>query len=259
LFEELAGEQALKEVLDEPGARERLLMALEPAEHKAVWWPWAAATAALAIAIGMVVVQRARPVYAPPPQIVAQVAEAPKGSISAPEPAPRLATERALAPVPLRQKAPPAPPPVSAVEKDEGQAKAQAKPQEATDAVRAFAAAPAAGKGGARVAENLVTVGFGFSYSVLVDGSLQIVPAEPGYLAVIVGNAVVFPSNPVPAFTPITIPMPAGATSVIIGFSRMPGITGSPVPREGLSGRENDQDPPNGRILIQLSLKPATQ
>ena len=39
LFDELAGEQALKEVLDEPGARQRLLAALEPPRHRA--WLWA--------------------------------------------------------------------------------------------------------------------------------------------------------------------------------------------------------------------------
>jgi len=256
LFEELAGEHAVKEILDEPGAKQRLLEALEPAQHKAAWWPWAAATAALAVAVGFVVFQRTRPANMPP-QIIAQVAEAPKGSVSAPLPEPSAL--QAPSPVPLRQKvatAPPPPAPVSELAKDV----AQAKPQAAADAVQEFAVATAAGKGGgARRAENVVTAGFGFSYSVLVDGSLQIVPAEPGYLAVIVGDAIVFPSNPVPAFTPVTIPMPAGATSVIIGFSRMPGVTGSPVPRDGLAGRENDQDPPNGKILIQLSLKPATQ
>ena len=37
LFEELAGEQALKEVLDEPGARQRLIAALEPPRRHRVW------------------------------------------------------------------------------------------------------------------------------------------------------------------------------------------------------------------------------
>ena len=79
LFDELAGEQGLKEVLDEPGARQRLLAALESGPHRAVWWmrpwPWAAATATLAVVIGFVVFNRTpRPV---PPQQIAQVLKSP--------------------------------------------------------------------------------------------------------------------------------------------------------------------------------------
>jgi hypothetical protein len=45
----------------------------------------------------------------------------------------------------------------------------------------------------------------------------------------------------------------------VIAFSSMSGITGSPVRRDGTLGTVTDQDPPNGRILIQLFLTPATQ
>ncbi len=65
LFDELAGEQVLKEVLDEPGARQRLIAALEPPRHRAWLWLAAAATAGLAIVVGVVVSQRTPP---PPPQ-----------------------------------------------------------------------------------------------------------------------------------------------------------------------------------------------
>ncbi len=56
LFDELAGEQVLKETLDEPGARQRLLVALEPPRRHRAWlWAGAAATAAIAVVIGIVV------------------------------------------------------------------------------------------------------------------------------------------------------------------------------------------------------------
>src|SRR5450755_1804920 len=65
LFDELAGEQVLKEVLDEPGARQRLIAALEPPrKHQAWLWVTAAATVAVAVVIGIVVSQRTPP----PPQ-----------------------------------------------------------------------------------------------------------------------------------------------------------------------------------------------
>jgi hypothetical protein len=57
LFEELEREQALKEMLEQPGARSRLIAALEPAEtvEKSWWrkpWPWAAAAT---VAMGVVI------------------------------------------------------------------------------------------------------------------------------------------------------------------------------------------------------------
>ncbi len=58
LCDELAGEQALKEVLDEPGARQRLIAALEPPTHRAWLWVTAAATVAVAVVIGIVVSQQ---------------------------------------------------------------------------------------------------------------------------------------------------------------------------------------------------------
>ena len=72
-------------------------------------------------------------------------------------------------------------------------------------------------------------------------------------------DAVIFPSGAVSAGTPVRIPIPSEATSLIIAFSGMPGITGSPVRRDETSGTVTDQDPPNERILIQLSLRPATR
>jgi hypothetical protein len=253
LFDELAGEQVMKEVLDEPGARQRLLHALEPARFKAATWGlWAATAVVAAVGVAVVISVRTRPT----PQQIAQV-------LKTPEPVAEVA------PPPLQRKAAPSPVPTPpSVPKLADQPPAepvpQAKPLAAADAIQEFAAV---GRGGAAVGGALrakneaatVTLGFGFSYTVLVGGSLQITPAEPGYLTVIADDRVVFPSSAVTEFIPITIAVPSGAKSLIIGFSRTPAVTGTPVPRDALTGRETDQDPPNGRILIQLSLTPATQ
>ena len=55
------------------------------------------------------------------------------------------------------------------------------------------------------------------------------------------------------------IAIPPDATNLVIGFSAMQGIAGAPVRRKETSGTVTDQDPPNRKIFIQLSLKPATQ
>src|SRR5437868_1842333 len=74
LFDELAGEQVLKEVLDEPGARQRLIATLAPPRHRAWLWVTAAAAAGLAIVVGVVVSPRT-PL---PPQQIAQVMKSPE-------------------------------------------------------------------------------------------------------------------------------------------------------------------------------------
>lgn len=77
LFDELAAEQALKEVLEQPGAKRRLIGALTPAP-KPLWsrtWPWATAAATLAVAV-LVVVQVRRAAVEQLAQV--QVAERPQ-------------------------------------------------------------------------------------------------------------------------------------------------------------------------------------
>ena len=92
LFDELAGEQVLKEVLDEPGARQRLLSALESGPHRDVWWmrpwPWAAAIVTLAVVLGVMIFTRTPPPE--PPQQIAQVMKSPEPAaapVAAPPPA----------------------------------------------------------------------------------------------------------------------------------------------------------------------------
>jgi hypothetical protein len=246
LFEELAGEQALKEVLDEPGARQRLIAALEPPRRHRAWlWVTAAATVAIAVVIGVVVSQRTQ---TPPPQQIAQVLKSPE-LVNTPTSPP------VAEPAPVRQKVAPAPPPPAPpveVSKDENAAVAaqadqlqEAKPQAAAGALRRFASEPP-------------PIVFSFNYSVTPDGFLEIKPSVSGYMAITASDAVVFPSSLVGVDT-LRFAIPSGATSLVIAFSRTQGVTGTPVRRDAVSGMVTDQDPPNGKILIQLSLTPATR
>jgi hypothetical protein len=247
LFDGLAGEQALKEVLDEPGVRQRLIAVLEPPRsHRAWLWVTAAAMAAIAVVIGIVVSDRT-----PPPEAPQQIAQVMKS----PEPVAAPAVAPPPAPKPVKPKVAPGPPPplIPELQKAETEnkladqaqpAKPLAVPRAAAGAVRQFAAA--------RVASV-----FGFSYTVGADGFLVITPTAFGFLSVTASDAVVAPSAVVNAGTPVRIAIPSGATSLVIAFSSTPGITGAPVRRDGASGTVTDQYPPNGRILIQLFLTPA--
>jgi hypothetical protein len=256
LFDELAGEQVLKEVLDEPGARQRLITALEPRRKHRVWlWATTAATLAVAVVIGIVILKRTPPPE--PPQQIAQVLKSPEPAavpVAPPAEAPTTAPKLRKVSPPVPSPAPsPAPAPPPEPKKEENAALAeqtdqlqQAKPQAAVapSALRQFAAAVA-------------PVIFGFNYTVGGDGFLVIVPTARGFLSVTANDSVLFPSGAVNAGTPIRIAIPSGATSLVIAFSAMPGIAGAPVRRDGSVGTVTDQDPPNGKILIQLFLTPA--
>jgi hypothetical protein len=64
LFDELAREQALKELLEEPGAKQRLIAGLAPKHPAGAWrkpWPWLAVAGALALAAVTVNVVMLRP------------------------------------------------------------------------------------------------------------------------------------------------------------------------------------------------------
>jgi len=256
LFDELAGEQVLKEVLEEPGARQRLMVALEPPRRHRGWlWAGAAATAAIAVVIGIVVSQRTPP----PPQQIAQV-------LKSPEPV----TEPVAPPVPVsppaRQKVAPAPPPAPPAElkKEEGLADQlqQAKPQ-ATEAARGFVAgAPAAAA--LRAQNETVTVTTGpvlFSYVVGTDGFLQITTTlAAGFVSVSAEFAdrdvVIFPSMEVAPGTRTRIQIPTDATGLIIGFSKTPGVNDASIRRSLVSGFAFDTDPSSGKVRIEVPAKP---
>ncbi len=111
LFDELAREQALKELLDGPGVKERLITALAPRQKpwwsSAGWekaWVWAAAGAfAIAVIAGIVLLKTPRqekpaeiaqviaPRTAPPPPISEPTPPAPAPAAPARSPAPKQA------------------------------------------------------------------------------------------------------------------------------------------------------------------------
>jgi len=107
LFDELAGEQAFKDLLEVPGARERLLTAVAPAPkaRKQSWWAWGAIAAAATAGIVLFVATRTsvpepaiqvatvKQEPAPPPVEV----DAPKGAVASP---PSVALRRQEAPAP---------------------------------------------------------------------------------------------------------------------------------------------------------------
>jgi hypothetical protein len=110
LFDELAREQELKELIDEPGVRERLLASLdaslEPVSRTRAWWDrshwtWAAAATTAAILLGVYLTQPREPkrlavmMPQPPPISVAPVPFAEPPPVNSPAPAlPAPATVR---------------------------------------------------------------------------------------------------------------------------------------------------------------------
>ncbi len=91
LFEQLLQEQDIKQLLEQPGARDRMIHALEPPRRKTSWILGIAATAALSVAL-MVFLLRPAP---KPPQIAEYKVAPPATTVqteSAPPPAPPPAT-----------------------------------------------------------------------------------------------------------------------------------------------------------------------
>ena len=274
LFDELAGEHILKEILEEPGARQRLLSALETEQKpvQAPWWsrswPWMGAAVTVAVAIIIVVAQRTPP---PPAQEIAQVLK-PSEPVATPAPLP-LPAPRSATPKALRKDAPPpafadAPKPsVDAIEEarsdkaqlqDAAPAPPPPVPQPQRVAVGAVSEFAARGGRAQALSANIVSA-FGFSYTVSADRTLEIIPSSAGFLSVADGANVLRPSGPAAAGAPVRVQIPAGSMSVTIGFYAVQGISSTAVRRDETSGTVTDQDPPNGRISIQLFLTPATR
>ncbi len=249
LFEELAGEQALKEVLEQPGARERLIAALAPASSRAAWWmrpwPWAAAAAvAVAVSIGITFVSR-RQIVEPLPQI-AEVRNAPETPV--PQAAPAAPPPPAPAPRKLEKPAPP-PPAVA--------------PAPLADALEkaGTAASPSSAAAAPRAQNETVTVTatfiMCFSYDVRADGSLQITVLEPGFLSVTASypfpkkESDLLPSTAVERSRSVRLQVPSDATGIVIGFSKTPGVNEAPIQQVPASGLGISTDSRRGQVRIQ--------
>ena len=261
LFDELAREQALKELLEAPGVKPRLIGALAPQLQKAWWakaWIWAATGAfAVAVIAGFVLFQKPREVQ------IAQVT-APAPVPEPPAPPPILSPPSAPAPVIPKQAVPIAPAPVSkktpppqrdiealaAVPAPARPLAPQPAPAVGTGAIPAGDSGAGAGGGGGggrggRAAGFGGVVGganraagqsfaalaarpssFSFNYSVTPDGLLRITPEAPGFLTLGVNNTVaatvLFSGRPVQAGSAIDVMLPADSTSATIILEASP-------------------------------------
>lgn len=254
LFEELAREQALKELLDEPGAKQRLIAALGSEKPPAVaWWKrplsWSlAAVAASGIAILTWTVSRT-----PAPVQVATVA--------APTPLPPPAMQQS-------QPAPPATPrPRKASPKQVSLAPAKKEPEAKKEAAApqpAATASPAAGIAqGSLVAPRAMNLrrsvapavpGIAFDYTI--EGQmLNLRFLTAGYLSIHFspGNQTE-PEVRIEAGSSRQESIPDGAMQATIVFTAASGTTsgGVSLNRESTSGRAID--PSATRVELKLQL-----
>jgi hypothetical protein len=228
LFDELGREQVLKELLDEPGVKARLLTALAPRRLSGVW-VWAAAGAfAMAAVVGVALLKK------PPEREIAQVIARP----TLPEPqaaplpvvpppvvrptqvVPHAPAPRIPEPAPKPASPPPPEPAAASLQKTEATPAAPAVPASqqaaAVGALDAFtvsgtnslvAAGEAGAVGGGRgggggggrggAARALAAPsealrarapGFAFDYSLTTERALRIAPASNGFLTVGASN-----------------------------------------------------------------------
>ena len=222
LFEELAREQELKMLLEEPGARDRIIRALASPNRRAGWILSAAIAAALSVVL-IAFIMRPRP---KPPQIAVVTPPAAPVAMGFPEAAPQPARVlRALKAKPLTKKSD-LPSDTTVVDQpiQEAETKQAVQVQAMAPAIPAAQQAP----GGPRQAaqQNRVAIldqktsAFGFHYSVGTKGHLIIVPGADGYLFVIAVNGrVLFPRRQLAAAITTDIALPDDVNAVLITFS----------------------------------------
>jgi len=259
LFDSLMQEQALKELLKEPGATERLIAAL--AQKSKPWWKavwiWAAVAGAAAAVITGVMLLRQVPKQVEIAQFEAPTAPAPP-PVAAPEltiPAPAVpppAGPAPVAPPATRDQAPVAvpsakvsPPPAPNPSKQEANAVAPSQPaamapppppaetQARLQAARQAQADAVAGGGAVggfeanraaapRAAAAIAPPRFAFDYSVTPEGLLRVTPAANGFLTVLaIGSTqtVMLRSQPLQAGQVRQVQLPADALSVDVMFA----------------------------------------
>ena len=275
LFDELAREQALKEMLDEPGARDRLIAALQPPRPKEiVIWPWAAAAAVLATGVVMMVVLHKQPA----PQQIAAVMQRSEPAAPPIVPAAPPAPRREVAKKVTKPSAEPAPAPPPAAEPEAlaiGQLAAPTAP-----AAQAASGQPVPGQAPQRQAFARAAIApaaakaarFAFDYTLDPGGPLQIKTAGDGYLSVIARAAgsghVVFPSDGdghVSNGSVTSIDIPQDATEMSIFFSARSGnaVAEDSVAkkdeaaiRDATSGTVEDAAPsPNSRLSVTVRVR----
>lgn len=261
LFDELAREQALKEVIEQPGARQRLIAALAmPAKPPGWWrrpWPWAVgATVAVGIAVTTMLVPHPRrglevAVIQAPPQAAVE---------SAP---PMTEPARPTPPPPAKRDAPPAArkvTPVSPALPAEVQAERRSvQPAGVAGVVAALSSAP----------QKSATPRFALDYAIESGSRLTIRTHGEGYLLVMSKSAEsldrIFPvtgDGHVLNDSSTEMQIPKAATAVLITFAAQPAGAGtgldanavdSLLSRDEASGTVDDPNPSrSSRIVVML-------
>ncbi len=206
LFEELAREQALKEALEEPGAKARLASALDH-RPKPWWrtsWVWAAATAATVVVIAGIVVMSRSPK-------VEEVARLEVPELPAPTPAPAPLPEpppRVAAPAPKAPVVPEVVPQAAPQAKAEGRAAFPPQPPKEAPAA-ALPEVPEAPQ---------IAAGTPQALPPIPQPAGQIV--VPGSQAFAQGNVGGFAGAPGAASQPVAPPAPAPAAAPAGGGGR---------------------------------------
>lgn len=257
LFDELARDQALKELLDTPGVKQRLIESIDvrPQDH---WWahplPWALGGSAMAISAGLMALVFLTPSGSKPvPSNPTEVSEnRPQLTVEAPPPAPQAAqpgSQKATLPgtatAPKLQNEPKTKQPSgaepragtrggpgdqsNAVDQQAEQQKSVAGLAPPSPVPTASAAPPSAPSPAIRAslaARAAVAPGrFFFDYTIH-DGVLRIIPGSDGYLLVraLVGpiDRLVLSTAHVVRPTPAELRIPDGANAMVILFSTRP-------------------------------------
>jgi hypothetical protein len=249
LFDELAREQALKEAIELPGAREQLLRSLTP---PVPWWQrrwvWAIATAAAVIIVIFalrpahhVEIARVEPPPAPVPQLL------PRFEKAAPKVArARVAPRPPVAPSPEKSKA-------AAANAPEPEARDQKTDVLATGAIAGFAPSSAAP---APVANRLLAAPFALRYTIDWQGDAVITPLANGYLSIVAG-VTLFPTSgngEVRAGTPTRTAIPEGTDSIVIQFTATPPDSSTAaIPLTESSQLNGVAASPDGRIRLKIA------
>ena len=210
LFDELAGEHAVKELIELPGAKRRLLEALGPEERQVVWWPWAAGLAAVLFGALLWV---NRPAAAPvevarvePPITIAQGVPAPTPVAAVvPEAAP-VAEEKAVAPLESTN-----------VESAKAVLQDEVAAVPVTPEVQR-PSPPALAQGFAARTSTPAAAGT-LTYEVRDTGILRLTPSRDGVLQVTFDGRPLYPTRPVTAGDTVDISIPLEAQRLRIQFT----------------------------------------
>lgn len=282
LFEELAREQTLKDVIDQPGARERLIRSLET-EHAVAWWkrpwPWAAATAVAVAAVAIFLYKPVHPTEVArlgPQQVQPRVEKARETPAERPSPKPAPMREaiphRKTKSQTQRSVGGLVNPEISAqndvrMEKEAAAAGASAAPAGPPITPAPFLPEPAAPQTSRNgVFARLSARSFGFHYAIDWNGDAIITANADGYLTLFASRSDTqsrfFPEDAdaahVLAGSTTRVPVPSAITAMVIEFSATPPDPSvPPVPSrqtKELNGAIADPAPsPDSKLVIRIA------